>query len=114
MRPRSTCVILATGLFIGPLAWADDKAPHTVSWYLAHAATREKTALLCQDDPGEAGHTRDCLNALTASTIDCGARPRLYQQFNHCGPLGSLRARVMQREIEAPSQSLEAAIARIP
>jgi len=103
MRAKSACLILAFGLLIGPLARGEEPAHHTVSWYREHPDTREKVNKLCMDNPGEAQHSPDCLNALAASDdaardrlmsinpprIDCATQPRMWQISNHCGPLGA-------------------------
>ena len=59
MRTLALFVILATST----TAHAE---PKTVSWFLAHPTAREQVHKLCMNDPGEAKHTPDCLNAATA------------------------------------------------
>jgi len=44
-------------------AQADTK---TVSWYVAHPDARAKVYALCQDNPGQARHEPNCLNAFAA------------------------------------------------
>jgi hypothetical protein len=77
-------------------------ATRTVSWFLAHPDVREQVHKLCMNDPGEAQHTPDCLNAATAveqadinrvgSQIPvkslaqiCAEMPPYQRPFNHCG-----------------------------
>jgi hypothetical protein len=38
----------------------------TVSWFLAHPDARDRVHKLCMNNPGEARHVPDCLNAATA------------------------------------------------
>jgi hypothetical protein len=50
-------------LAICPSAHAETK---TVSWFLSHPEARAQVHRLCMNNPGEAQHVPDCLNAATA------------------------------------------------
>jgi len=105
MKPITTAALILAA----PAAHAETK---TVSWFLAHPEARAKVYALCQDNPGEAKHTPNCINAVEAMSRvsaqevekqlkaagagrtlidDCDKMPRLFQQANRCGPLGTPR-----------------------
>jgi hypothetical protein len=99
--------IITAALFLATsAAYADTK---TVSWYVAHPEARAKVYALCQDNPGQAKHVANCLNAAEAikeaslqdvtkqintatggkTLLDmCDQMPGLFQLANRCGPLG--------------------------
>jgi hypothetical protein len=61
MLSRTWAFMVAMAL--APMAHAETK---TVFWYAAHPDVRARVHSLCMDNPGEAMHTPDCLNAATA------------------------------------------------
>lgn len=75
----------------------------TKSWYITHPTERQRVNALCRDNPGEARHSANCINALEATDavvarnyamsipvqplmIDrCDTMPPLFQAANRCG-----------------------------
>lgn len=60
---RSCSLAILGILAASQLAHAETK---TVSWFLAHPDARDRVHNLCMNNPGEAQHVPDCLNAATA------------------------------------------------
>jgi hypothetical protein len=92
-------------LEVCPLAHAETK---TVSWFLAHPDVRAKVLQLCRNNPGDARHNSDCINAADASQIaaadrmmgskappllidQCAQMGTLFQTVYHCGPAESAK-----------------------
>ena len=48
-------------------AFAQHPANHTVSWYEQNKSVMYNVLALCANDPGDAKHNPDCVNALAAS-----------------------------------------------
>ncbi len=85
-------------LAICPLAHAETR---TVSWFLSHPEARAQVHKLCMNNPGEAQHVPDCLNAATAIEQSamggvmnripvkplaqiCAEMPAYQRPINHC------------------------------
>jgi hypothetical protein len=95
-------IITVALILAASAAHADTK---TVSWFVAHPEARAKVYRLCQDNPGEAGHVPNCLNAFEAGQLasnkalerqieagrgrtmleDCDKQGFLFQAANRCG-----------------------------
>lgn len=90
--------LLITAAFAIPLAaHAETK---TVSWFAAHPEVRAKVTNACRENPGEARHIANCINADAAEIPaladeiptgngvlieDCAKMGRLFQAAAHCG-----------------------------
>jgi hypothetical protein len=96
---RSCSLAILGILAASQLAHAETK---TVSWFLAHPDERNRVHKLCMNNPGEAQHVPDCLNAATAieqSAMSgvtnripvkplaqiCAEMPAYQRPINHCG-----------------------------
>jgi hypothetical protein len=92
---RSCSLAILGILATCPLAHAETK---TVSWFLAHPDERNRVHKLCMNNPGEAQHVPDCLNAATAieqsglndipaesSAQRCAKMPAYQRRVAFCG-----------------------------
>jgi hypothetical protein len=66
-------LFLTAALTLSPFV-ARAESTHTVSWFQSHPITRDRVHELCMNDPGEAAHTPDCLNAAEAVLRDATRR----------------------------------------
>jgi hypothetical protein len=62
--------IVVTLSTVTACAPAPKHAQYTVDYYRSHAALRREVLERCTNDPGDEGHTPDCVNARAAESIE--------------------------------------------
>jgi hypothetical protein len=62
--------IVVTLSAVTACAPAPKQAQHTVDYYRSHAVLRREVLARCANDPGDEGHTPDCINARAAERIE--------------------------------------------
>lgn len=62
--------IVVTLSAVTACAPAPKQSQYTVDYYRSHATLRREVLQRCANDPGDEGHTPDCINAQAAENVE--------------------------------------------